>query len=65
VLEGGPSGLASNGVLAVGSASLKIVKFTPVFGSTDAKFSIKATDLKGAESAVTQVSLTFGELLGG
>jgi hypothetical protein len=66
VLEGGPSGLASSGVLAVGSAALAILKFTPVFGSTNAKFSIKATDLKGAESPTTQVSLLFGEqLLGG
>jgi hypothetical protein len=64
VLEGGPSGLASNGVLAVGSAARQVVKFTPGFGSTNAKFSIKATDLKGAESAITQVTLTFGERLG-
>jgi hypothetical protein len=63
VLEGGLSGLASNGVLAVGSAALAIVKFTPAFGSTSAKFSIKAMDARGAESPVTQVSLTFGELL--
>ena len=63
VLEGGPSGLAINGALAVGDADSKTLKFKPAFGSANAQFSIKALDSKAAESPVTQISLTFGGLI--
>jgi hypothetical protein len=62
MVEGGPSGLADSGTLAVGDASKETLKFTPAFGSGSAEFSVKARDSNGAESSVTRMTLTFGEL---
>jgi hypothetical protein len=62
VLMGGPAGLAENGALSVGDATNRTLAFTPAPGAKAAKFSIRAQDIKGGDSGVAQISLTFGEL---